>query len=151
MPKALYRRLRMPRGDNPDPVMITRRKAWTTSKQIKGYLLCRDCEQRFHGLGENWVLRNYDRGKGNFPLRKLLNGIRPIFQIPSVKLIPSTFISEVEMDKLAYFAVSVVWKAGVHRWRLDQHEVKPIDIRPDHLEQMRKFLVFIYRSRKPVK
>jgi len=141
VPKALYRRLRMKSGDNPDPVIFTRKTAYTTSKQIKDCLLCYDCEQRFTRFGEDWVLRHYDRGQGKFRLRKLIEGTKPIFQLPTVKLIPSAFISAVDMEKLAYFAVSVVWRAGVHRWRLDSHEVKPIEIRPEQLEQLRLFLL----------
>lgn len=141
VPKALYHRLRMHSGINPNPVVITRKTAYTTSRQVKDYLLCSECEQRFHTNGEDWVLRHYNRGNGQFPLRSLLEGTKPILQLPSVKLVPTAFISGLEMDQLAYFAVSVIWRAGVHRWRLDDHQLQQIEITPGHLELLRQFLV----------
>jgi uncharacterized protein YlaI len=140
-PKALYRCLRMPSGDNPDPVVITKETARLTSKQIKDYLLCCDCEQRFSQEGESWVLRNFDRGSGQFTLQSLLLGREPKFALPSVKLIPTTQIPAIDTRKLAYFAASVIWRAGAHRWRFGNEQVKPIEITPEHLESLRLYLL----------
>jgi hypothetical protein len=141
VPKAVYRRLRIPSGDNPNPVIMTRKRAYATSKQIRDYLLCSECEQRFHANGEDWVLRHYDRGNSVFRLQKMIADVKPVLTIKSVRLIPTTLISGVDIKRLQYLATSVIWRAGVHKWRLDDHEVKPIDIRPDHLEDLRLFLI----------
>jgi hypothetical protein len=133
VPKAIYRRVRMPSGDNPNPVILTRNRTFVTSRQIKDYLLCSQCEQRFHANGEDWVLRHYDRGNGVFRLRQMIADGKPVLTMQSVRLVPTTLISGVEIPQLQYFAMSVIWRAGVHKWRLDNHDVKPIDIRPDHL------------------
>ena len=46
-PAALYKILRDPDRRNPNPVMVTRSHAGTTSRQVSAYFLCGDCEQRF--------------------------------------------------------------------------------------------------------
>lgn len=142
LPKALFRLLRVQSAKNPDPVMFTRKAAWTTSKQFANKLLCFDCEQRFHGNGEDWVLRHCYRGKGRFRLREMVAGIQPVaLPIWQAKLIPTRMIPGMEIEKLAYFAASVIWRAGMHKWVIDEHELKPIDIRDDQREQLRRYLL----------
>jgi hypothetical protein len=142
LPKALYRLLRTQSIKNPDPVWFTRKAAWTSSKQLADELLCSDCEQLFNKNGEDWVLRHCYRGKHRFRLRQMIAGIRPVaFPISQAKLIPTLLIPGMEIEKLAYFAVSVIWRAGVHRWVIDGHELKSINIRDDQLEQLRRFLL----------
>src|ERR1035441_2420778 len=140
--KALYRLLRTQSAKNPDPVWLTGKAAWSSSSQLSDKLLCFDCEQLFSKNGEDWVLRHCFRGKGRFRLREMIRGVQPVgIPIPQAKFIPTLLIPGMEMDKLAYFAASVIWRAGVHRWVVDGLELKPIDIRKDQLEQLRRFLV----------
>lgn len=35
----------------------------------------------------------------------------------------------------------MIWRAGVHKWVIYGNELKPIDIREDQLEQLRRFLL----------
>jgi len=87
-------------------------------------------------------MRHCFRGKGRFRIRDVLAGIQPIpFPLVEAKLIPTRYSAAVEMDKLAYFAASVVWRAGVHQWVINEHQLNPIDIRADQLEQLRRFLI----------
>jgi len=142
LPKALFRLLRTQSTKNADPVWFSRKAAWTSSTQLADELLCSDCEQLFHKNGEDWVLRQCYRGKGRFHLRQMIAGIRPVvFPISQAKLIPTRLVPGMEIEKLAYFASSVIWRAGVHKWVIDRHELKPIDIRDDQLEELRQFLL----------
>ena len=142
LPKALYRLLRTQKAKNPDPIWLTRKAAWTSSTQLSDKLLCFDCEHLFHKNGEDWVLRHCFRGKGRFRLREMISGVQPVgIPIPQAKFIPTLLIPGMEMERLAYFAASVIWRAGVHKWVVDEHELKPIDIRDDQLEQLRRFLL----------
>lgn len=117
--------------------MFTRKSAWTSSKEFADKLLCMECEQRFHR-----VLRHCYRGRNRFRLRLLLSDVSPVASpISAATFIPTRLISGVDIEKLAYFTASVVWRAGVHRWVIDEHELKAIDIRVDHLERLRLFLM----------
>lgn len=83
-PKSAYRQLRDPTaGTDPNPVVITRDKAVTTSKQVTSYFLCGECEQRFSDGGERYVLAQCLRADGQFKLRELLEASRPITQAVS--------------------------------------------------------------------
>ena len=42
--------------------------------------------------------------------------------------------------KLVYFASSVFWRAAVHRWRLDDHELSRPTIGPKYEAELRSFL-----------
>ena len=56
----MYKILREPGQTNPNPVIVGRDYAYSTSKQLTDYLLCEceECEQRFRRLGEDWVMVN---------------------------------------------------------------------------------------------
>jgi hypothetical protein len=141
LPRSIYKGLRTPGHKNQNPVVFTAQRAWATQTQMKVYLLCHDCEQLFSRNGESWALANCDRGTKGFPLRRAVDSVQPVFALPSVKLVPTASLPSVQMDALAYFAVSVVWRSGVHQWNLDQHNVKPIDVREDHLDSMKQYLL----------
>ncbi|MBI5086455.1 MAG: hypothetical protein HZB13_17905, partial [Acidobacteria bacterium] len=95
------------------------------------------------------MLRHCKRGKARFRLREMIAGIQPVtltvdgtpLPLPQARFIPTRLVPRIQMEKLAYFAASVIWRAGVHKWVIDEHELKPIDIRQDQLEQLRRFLL----------
>ena len=85
MPKSLYRRARGDEDDdNRDPVTVSRRRASQSSMQVKDYVLCRDCEQRFSALGENYALRELAKD-GAFPLHESLIAQTPVALLGSLK------------------------------------------------------------------
>lgn len=149
LPKALYRLLRTEGKRNPSPVWFNRSSAWSSSSQLTDQLLCSDCEQLFHRNGEDWVLRQCNRGKGRFRLQDEVVRIPPVnlavsgvpVSFRQAKFIPTRLTSAIEIEHLAYLAASVIWRAGVHKWVIDGNELKPIDIREDQLEQLRRFLL----------
>ena len=61
LPAAVYAQLRNPADQNPNPVLITKKLSLTTSKQMKDYVLCAECEERLSKFGETWVLANMAR------------------------------------------------------------------------------------------
>src|SRR5262245_63849308 len=67
LPAAIYKLLRDPQRPNPNPVMVTRKLAGTTSWQVKARLLCDECEQQFSRKGERYVLAQCAR-RNQFPL-----------------------------------------------------------------------------------
>jgi hypothetical protein len=140
MPKGTYRILRSKVEKNPNPVMITRgRGSYTTSKQIVDYLLCEECERRFHERGEDWVLKNCYRDANTFSLRDVLRRNHPLSEDGELLVYPTAQIAEIDTKRLIYFAMSVFWRAGAHSWPW-QGETIELDFGP-YLEPIRKFLL----------
>src|SRR5713101_3856798 len=115
-PAALYKILRDPDRPNPNPVMVTRNHAGTTSRQVSAYFLCWDCEQRFSRNGEQYVVSQCAR-RDRLPLRELLQSLNPIEVGP-----PWTAVYEVgailgeHVEEYLYFAASIVWRAAARSW-----------------------------------
>jgi hypothetical protein len=76
-PRAVYIQLREAAFKNPNPVLMTEDESTISQKQIKEYLLCFDCEQRFSRLGESWVMANMARIT-SFPLQDSLFSVTPL-------------------------------------------------------------------------
>lgn len=122
LPRALYQMTRGAAGAaNPDPIMITRANALRTSKQAKQYLLCHDCEGLFNRNGEDWILRQVDNGR-EFPLLNRLNVAMPLEKERDIEKFSGSDVG-IETDKLAYFALSVVWRASVVAWFVMGEEI----------------------------
>jgi hypothetical protein len=140
MPKALYRLLRSPELVNPHPTIISRDAILETSRQAKTFLLCSDCDQRFHRNGEDWMLRNCCRAPHEFRLRELLLSIAPGYFDGQVSVY-SGRNAKVELAKLVYFAVSVFWRAAVSHWVVESTRLEPLELGTSFIEQFRRFLV----------
>jgi hypothetical protein len=73
LPRALCRSSRATvDGKAVGPVMMNPDVTMYEAEQVKTYLLCSDCEQRFSSLGETWAGACSLQSDGNFPLRDLL-------------------------------------------------------------------------------
>jgi hypothetical protein len=114
IPRAMYKYLRTTSEKNPNPVVIGRTKAATTSKQVKDYLLCAKCEDLFNKNGENEILKWVWNDK-HFPLGDRLSIAVPLYTDSVTASFSGTSIG-VDTEKLAYFALSVIWRAAVHEW-----------------------------------
>jgi hypothetical protein len=126
LPAALWRAASDPRFKNPNPVAMTKTVSKTTSDQIQAYLLCSDCETRFNKNGEHYVLRWLAPSKvkvGQFPLLKRLNVALERSRDPTFKLYSSVDVG-VDTGQFAYFALSILWRAAVHSWRLPDGKLR---------------------------
>jgi hypothetical protein len=109
----------LPKGLYPEEaVIMTPKIALITDKQITAPLLCDDCEQRFNKYGERWVLGQVNNPKG-FPLLERLKLAIPVhtsrqFQFHAF----SCAQTGIDSDRLAYFVLSVLWRASVKAWSL---------------------------------
>jgi hypothetical protein len=109
----------LPKGLYPEEaVIVTPEIALTMDKQIAAPLLCDDCEQRFNKYGERWVVGHASTAKG-FPLLDRLKLAIPIqssarFQFHAF----SCAQTGIDSDQLAYFVLSVLWRASVKTWTL---------------------------------
>jgi hypothetical protein len=139
LPAALYKSLLNPEETNPSPYLMSATKTVESSRQIKDYVLCADCERRLNENGERWVLAHMAR-EGKFPLREMLRKATPIRSIPGLTTYAAGMIAEIDVDKLEYFALSVFWRAAVHDWKPlfgDQYE--RLELGP-YRELLREFL-----------
>lgn len=134
----LYRKSLQPGARNPHPVMITNKRAITTAMQVKDYLLCRDCEERLNKHGETWAAGQVYDGKA-FPLLDRLNLALPFWETPQTRAV-SGFAAGIDTNKLAYFGLSILWRAAAHKWRMLDGQTTTIDL-GDYEEPIRKFLL----------
>jgi hypothetical protein len=117
LPKKIYGVTCAPQLKSPHPVTLSGKDMRQLSDQLRDYVFCKDCEQRFNKGGERWVLANipgdYD---GEFPLRTAIQGLTPIFVGRDLDLYYVTNTSAFNMHKLLYFGLSVFWRGAVHNW-----------------------------------
>ena len=140
MPKALYKYLKDKSESNPFPVAVTPEKTIQTSKQISDYLLCKECEDRFNKGGEKWVVENCWRSETDFPLQAALLKTTPLFTNGPDFTAYSGSAPGVEVDRLAYFAASVIWRASVHQWKQYGHAPPRLALGP-YQELLRQYLL----------
>jgi len=114
IPAAMYKYARTPSHKNRNPVLVTRKRTTTTSKQVTDYVLCAACEDLFNKNGENWMLKQVWNGK-RFPLGDLLNVAHPHYTFQDCLAFSGRAVG-IDTEKLGYFALSVIWRAAVHQW-----------------------------------
>lgn len=115
IPGAMYKRLRDTKRQNPNPIVVTRQKTATTSKQMTDYVLCAECEQRFNKNGEDWMLKMVGEGR-RFPLNDRLALAIPVHEGQSA-IQYSADKTGIDTEKLGYFALSMLWRGAVHEWK----------------------------------
>ena len=141
LPKALYRWIqRSTAGQkNANAVHVTAKQATTKSFQIAEYLLCPECEERLRVGGEDWVLANGFRGTGSFPIHSVLAGATPFAKLTQASIIDARAIAGIDLQQLAYFALSVFWRAGACQWNALDH-YSQISLGP-YQETLRQYLL----------
>jgi hypothetical protein len=142
VPAALFRLCMAHQDKNLNPLAVTEKRSFRTSKQWSQYLLCEDCEKRFRENGEDWVLRQCCRSITGRPfrLREILAKHEAPVQVGENFAFSCGRMPEIDVDKLIYFGVSVFWRAAVRAWRLHGVVVGPLGFGP-YTEQLRCFLL----------
>jgi hypothetical protein len=109
--------------------------------QMKAYVLCWDCEQRFNRLGESEVLRWLaPKARKQFPLHDRLRVALPCGEIRRYSVYRGEDVG-LDTEKFAYFTLSVFWRRTAHAWlNLDGSPMPPWNLGVFG-EQMRTFLV----------
>jgi hypothetical protein len=112
----------------------------TPGSDIKTYLLCVACEQRFSIRGESEVLRHVAGkivDKAN-PLARKLEPLAPVVDDGSLKSYCGTDAA-LNMDMFAYFALSIAWRS-THSWPVPgSDETRPLKLGL-FTEPIRRFL-----------
>lgn len=142
MPRSLYKKARSSEGTgNQDPLLVTTTERRRTSYQITDYVLCRQCEQRFNKNGENYVMRIVTTQDLQFPLLNALKKTSPSASGDGWASYSAADTPDINRDQIAYFAISVFWRASVHTWERESGELVSIDLGKEYNEQIRKYLL----------
>jgi hypothetical protein len=125
LPRFVYKDLRSAKGaPNPNPVHLTEDSFEQSPKQNWRRLLCRKCENdRFNVLGETHVAKISLKADGRFGLYDMLRQL-PRFGRNQTRYFDTTG-SRVPHAALAYFAVSMLWRA-----QYIEGATKPIKLGP---------------------
>ena len=137
LPRSLYKTLLALDAPNPNPIFLTSSRAGQTSKQLTDYVLCDDCEGLFNANGESWIMAQIAR-PGTFPLQEAIREAPRLYADANFAVHSCASVPRIDLSKIMYFALSIFWRASVHRWRIQDREVK-IDLGP-YTEPIRKFL-----------
>jgi len=142
LPRALYRMARAGGAKgNQDPLLVTKSGSKQSSHQTKDHLLCRQCEQLFSKNGEDYVMRLVTKQNGTFPLLETLEAVRPTVCSSEWRMYSVEDTPSIRRDKVAYFALSVFWRASVHTWRQANGEDTRIDLGKKYNEEVRRYLI----------
>jgi hypothetical protein len=136
LPRSLYGLMRT--EDHP-PVYISKESMYSSTKQVKDYVFCGDCEQCF-GKAETWIKPLLAQLGGPFPLRERLTKQAPIEESTSWKLYETASNSEISVDKLTHFGIGVFYKGAVHPWNSGTSE-SYLKLLPDEQEALRQYLL----------
>jgi hypothetical protein len=136
--KAVYKRLMEPSLSNPHPVTITSDSAKQSSKQLRDFAFCSDCEQIFNRRGEAWVHKRLAI-TGRFPLLDLFAGQTPLFAEDGYGLYDGSRIPDLDCAALLHYGAGVFFKAAAHQWNLEGFR-SGIDL-GDHFESLRRFVL----------
>lgn len=113
MPGGVYT---LVRGEDANPVQVSRTTSVATSRQVRAHLLCSDCEQRFSKRGEDWTIRNCWHSPDDFPLHEALTASKAIAETTGVRVYLARDVPELKIENFVYFGASVFWRAAGHRW-----------------------------------
>ncbi len=143
MPAALWAGARDPSLRNPNPVAVTATVSKTSSMHLRARLLCSACEDRFNRNGERYVLswlRPREIANGRFPLLDRLKVALTIHSTPDLNAYAGDRVG-VDTEKFGYFALSILWRAAVQRWRLPGGRLTQQIAIGELEERMRKYLL----------
>jgi hypothetical protein len=139
LPAAAYKLAREPHRQNPNPIVVTRGRAGSSSRQISDEFLCAECEDRFSKYGERYVLAQCARPNG-FALRDVLKTLPPLVEDEQFKVFDVAGSLGSRVADYLYFAASVFWRAAARSWTLDSETIPQLRLGP-YEEQLRRFLL----------
>jgi|SRR5262245_5952708 len=138
MPKSAYKLIW--RANKGAPVIMKEKIAIQRDEQIKDYVLCQECEQRFSKNCENWVMQFcYREGEG-FKLKDLIEASEP-WGDHKLRVYSAANIAEIDIEKLAYFAASILWRGSAHKWKSGRDQLRGLDLGTKYEEELRLYLL----------
>ena len=136
LPRSLYA---LTRTDDYSPVHISKESMYSSTKQVKDYVFCEDCEQLF-GKSEAWIKPMLPEVKGRFSLRERLEKRAPVERTAEWELYETASNPEINVNKLMHFGVGVFYKGAVHPWNNGTFEPY-LKLAPEEQEALRQYLL----------
>ncbi|MHA1360899.1 MAG: hypothetical protein ACTSRC_22485 [Candidatus Helarchaeota archaeon] len=136
IPAAFYRII----ARNSEPVVIDGKVQRISNRQIKKELLCSNCELKLSENGEMYVSRNCLR-ENKFVFRDILFNMKPVMEKGGYKIYNISMNSEIDIQKILYFAISVFWRAAVIRWNIGNNERVKIHLGSYYESQLKSYLM----------
>ncbi len=138
IPRAMYKYASDPGLPLPNTQVVSRKGRSPVVRQVTAHLLCSACEQRLSERGEDWMMRQVWNNQNRFPLLERLNLALEMRRTPDA-LIYSGSACGIDTERLGYFALSVLWRAGVHAWRTSKDSTQQIPLN-QYEEPIRQYL-----------
>ncbi len=139
IPRFGYKAARASQLKNQNPVVLVPGGVRQSQQQMKDYVFCAECEQRFNEGGEKWVLARLPRDYHEpFVLQEALIPAKPLVISPGLDLYEGTKLAAFNMDKLVYFAASIFWRGAVHEWEIEGQRAPKLNLE-DKEEPLRIF------------
>jgi hypothetical protein len=136
--RAIYKICR--EDDNQDPIVMTTDVVVKTSRQVRDYVLCANCEDLFNKGGEKYLTSLVWRRRNGFPLLDRLRLALPILRGQGYQIFSGDQVG-IDTDKLAYYAVSVIWRSGIHQWRTLGRQTMSVVLAVEEEEKIRRYLI----------
>jgi hypothetical protein len=135
IPKALYYT-----GDK-KLQYATRAAKGIVRKHIKDLLLCYACERLLDESGESEVMLHVvPKALKEFPLNEKLRLSVARESYPDLERFSGIDL-DIDMDKFAYFALSLVWRAAVHDWEMPDGNMLPRTNKGNFEPPIREYLL----------
>jgi hypothetical protein len=141
LPAASYKLSRIDARRDPNPVVVSKRRSFMTSRQVTAYFLCGECEDKFSHNGERYVFNQCARPGGEFKLCEALGQESPVCVDSKFKVYDVTRLVGRQVDRYIYFAASVFWRASAHRWMLEGRALDLISLGSKYEEEFRLYLL----------
>jgi hypothetical protein len=122
---------------------LTRSRFARVPGQVKKHLLCDECEQRLSANGERWVAEFAHQVGRGFRLQEALLRLEPRMRLATGRICYAEDGPAIDWKKLAYFALSIFWRAAADSWdRSAEVGAKPfIEVEATLQEDLRGFLL----------
>lgn len=138
IPRAAYKLIQQ--SDKEPPIAVRSTITLQTNEQITDYVFCAACEDRFNKNGEAWVMKYCARSADEFRLKQLIDDSKPIAG-NGLKVYSAAQIPQINVEKLAYFAASIIWRAAIHNWRFGKQEIRRFYLGTRYMEELRQYLL----------
>jgi hypothetical protein len=121
--KSLYRLTRL---EGRNPIVATPAVIDETPRQLWKHLLCSECEDKLSRRGERYAIDMIHRG-ARFSLLERIKLAMPIGLSGDVPMFSGLQLG-IETEKLAYFALSLVWRGTQGPWKTIEGQTTEVSL-----------------------
>jgi len=107
VPSWAYKRIRENNSKQPDPICIERDKTYSTSKQLKEYMLCKDCESKIKVFEDFASEITYNKNGDSSFISNYKGECKEYTELKVYSL------NKDQAESLRKFALSVAWRASI--------------------------------------